>query len=201
MKSKVSPGLFIVTILCFLLPFITVSCNGQKVATFSGIQLATGTTLEEPQVFGRPQQKHVDPEPVASMALICAVAGLVLSFLGARAALAPAISGAVGALLLVVLQSKLESDLTRQAQGMFRLEYESGFVLALIFFLVAAAWNAWLFFAGRRSPAMAVSPPLANAAATGAGGSTAAASSTCPHCGHPISGNARFCSDCGKTVA
>lgn len=34
-KSKVSPALFIVTTLCFLFPFVTVSCNGQKVATFS----------------------------------------------------------------------------------------------------------------------------------------------------------------------
>ena|SRR5438270_5442484 len=166
MKSKVSPGLFVVTILCFLLPFITVSCNGQKVATFSGMQLATGTTLEEPQMFGRPQRKHVDPEPMASLALICAAAGLALSFLGARAALAPAISGAVGALLLVVLQSKLESDITRQAQGMFRLEYESGFVLTLIFFLVAAAWNAWLFFAGRRLSTPA--PQAPNSLAQGA---------------------------------
>ena len=51
-KSKVSPALFVITTLCFLFPFVTVSCNGQKVATFSGVELATGTTVEQPQVFG-----------------------------------------------------------------------------------------------------------------------------------------------------
>ena len=35
MKFKASPAIFLASILCFLLPFITVSCGGQKVGSFS----------------------------------------------------------------------------------------------------------------------------------------------------------------------
>lgn len=193
-KSKVSPALFIVTTLCFLFPFVTVSCNGQKVATFSGVQLATGTTVEQPQVFGPPQKKSVGAEPLATVAGLCALAGLVLSFLGIRLAIAPAISGSVGALLLLLLQSKLNSDMTKQAQGMFRLDWEAGYVLSLVFFIAAAAWSFYLFFQGRKLPVAASSPPLASAAAVSAG------AAFCPHCGQSVSAGARFCGGCGKAV-
>ncbi|MFI5105447.1 MAG: hypothetical protein ACHP79_11020, partial [Terriglobales bacterium] len=103
-KSKVSPALFIVTTLCFLLPFVTVSCNGTKVASFSGVELATGTTVEQPQMFGPAQKKSVGAEPLATMAALCALAGVGLSFLGIRLAIVPAIGGAVGALFLLLLQ-------------------------------------------------------------------------------------------------
>ena len=85
-KSKVSAALFIVTTICFLFPFFTVSCNGQKVATFSGVQMATGTTVERPQAFGSTQKERVDAEPSAAIAAICALAGIGLSFLGIRLA-------------------------------------------------------------------------------------------------------------------
>src|SRR6476620_9314495 len=83
-KSKVSPVLFVITTLCFLFPFVTVSCNGQKVVTFSGVELATGTTVEQPQVFGPPQKRHQGAQPLATVAALCALAGVGLSFLGLR---------------------------------------------------------------------------------------------------------------------
>ena len=193
-KSKVSPIIFIVTTVCFLFPFVTVSCNGQKVATFSGVQLATGTTLEQQQMFGPPQKKHVDAEPLASVAAICALAGIGLSFLGIRAAIAPAISGGAGALFLLLLQSKLSTDITQQAQGMFRLEFEAGYALALVSFISATAWNTFVFLQGRKPATIATSPPLAAAAAI------AGTSSACPDCGQALSAGARFCGRCGKPV-
>lgn len=47
----VSPAAFGFVVLCFLLPFVTLSCPGGSF-TFSGVQLATGTTIEEPGLFG-----------------------------------------------------------------------------------------------------------------------------------------------------
>jgi hypothetical protein len=66
-KKKISPILFGVTLVCFLFPFVTVSCGGQKMASFSGAQLATGTSVDEPQMFGPSQKKKVDPEPLAAL--------------------------------------------------------------------------------------------------------------------------------------
>ncbi len=84
MKFKASPAIFLASILCFLLPFITVSCGGQKVGSFSGLQLATGTTVNQPQMFGPAQSEKVESEPMATIAILCAVAGLGLSFLRRR---------------------------------------------------------------------------------------------------------------------
>jgi hypothetical protein len=195
MRSKVSPVLFLVTVLCFLLPFITVSCNGQKVATLSGTDLAFGSTVEQPQVFGQPVKKRVDAEPIATIAFLIAVAGIAVGFLAARVPLASAITGGLGALFLFILMGKLSSDIGKNAQGIFQLDYDIGFIMAVILFVGAAGWNAWLFFASRGAP------PLAHAAAATPGASTAAAGPGCPHCGQPLTGNVKFCGGCGKPVA
>jgi hypothetical protein len=132
-KAKVSPVLFIATILFFFLPFVTVSCNSQKVASFSGVQLATGTTVEQPRLFGTPEKREVSPEPLATLAGICAFAGLGLSFLGLRKAVAPAASAGAGAFFLLLLKSELDGEMVRQGRGLFLLEYEPGYVMALLF--------------------------------------------------------------------
>jgi hypothetical protein len=115
-KKNISPILFAATLVCFLFPFVTVSCGGQRITSFNGTQLALGTTVDEPQMFGPSQKKKVDPEPLAAVALLCTVLGLGLSFLsGARAALGPAISGGVGALALLML--KIEDGSRRRSAG------------------------------------------------------------------------------------
>jgi hypothetical protein len=201
MKSKVSPVLFVVTVLCFLLPFVTVSCNGQKIVSLSGTELAFGTSIEQPQMFGGPTSKqHVDAEPVATIAFLCAIAGIALGFLLPRVPLASAITGAVGTLLLLILMGKLSGDLGKQAQGVFQLDYEAGFILSLLLFIAAAGWNGWLFFLSRK-PGMAASPPLVQSAAAGVGSPAPAAGIRCPHCGNALAANARFCGGCGKPVS
>ena len=195
MKSKVSPILFLVTVLCFLLPFVTVSCNGQKVATLSGTDLAFGSTVQQPQVFGQPVKKRVDAQPIATIAFLIAVAGIAVGVLAARVPLVSAITGALGAVFLFILMGKLSSDIGKNGQDLFQLDYDIGFILALIFFIGASGWNAWLFFASRGAPG------LAHAVAANVGVPTAAAGPACPHCGQPLSGNARFCGGCGKPAA
>jgi hypothetical protein len=200
-KSKASPVIFILATLCFLLPFVTVSCNGQKVASLTGVELATGTTVEQPQVFGPAQKKRVGAEPLATLAALCAIAGIGLSFLGSRLAIAPAVSGAAGALFLLLLQSKLNSDMSKEVQGAFRLEWEVGFVLVLLFFIAGAAWNFYQFFQSKKlETTAAISlPPISAHAATAPGPGTTAAS-FCTNCGKALSAGGRFCGGCGKTV-
>src|ERR1051326_4250918 len=104
MKSKVSPVLFLVTVLCFLLPFVTVSCNGQKIASLSGTELAFGSNIEQPQMFGGgTARRHLDAEPVATIAFLCAIAGIAVGFLVARMPLVSALVGAVGTFFLLIL--------------------------------------------------------------------------------------------------
>jgi hypothetical protein len=49
MKNFLSPAIYGVIILCFFLPWVSVSCQGQPIVTFSGFQLAKGTTFDQPK--------------------------------------------------------------------------------------------------------------------------------------------------------
>lgn len=201
-RPKVSPAIFIATILCFLFPFITVSCGGQKVATFSGVQLATGTSVSQPQMFGPTQKKDVAPEPLAAIAALCTIVGLALSFLPAKVALGPAISGGVGALFLLLLKSKMDDQIVKQGQGMLQVNYEAGFTLTLVLLVAGAAWNGYLFFsqqAGDVAPSLPITarPPGQPASPTV---SPPASAAVCPHCGAPMREVSKFCASCGKPL-
>lgn len=195
-KSKVSPVIFIASVLCFLLPFVTVSCGEQKVASFSGVQLATGTTVEQPQMFGPPQKQKVDPDPTAALVALCAILGVALSLAGTRIALAPAISGAVGAVSLFVMKARLEDQVVRQGHGMLQVSYESGFSLALLLFVAGTVWNGYLY--SQRNKAPAASPPEATESTMQSGSPQP---SVCPQCGQSWVQNAKFCMHCGKPAS
>ena len=145
-QFKVSPVIFVASLLCFLFPFTTVSCGGQKSASFSGVQLAAGTTIEQPQPFGPAQKQKVDSEPTAAIALLCAILGAGLSFVGARFAIGTAITGVLGALSLLLMKSRLDDQILKEGHGMLQVSYETGFSLALLLLLAGAAWNAYLLW-------------------------------------------------------
>lgn len=50
--KKISPVILGIALICFFLPWINVSCQGEKVGTFTGIKLVTGTTIEQRGMFG-----------------------------------------------------------------------------------------------------------------------------------------------------
>jgi hypothetical protein len=161
---KVSPAIFILSILCFFFPFTTVSCGGHKIASATGVQLATGTTLELPQAFGPSREQKVAQEPLSAVAALCAVIGLGFSFAGARAAIVPAIGGVVGALSLLIMKSRLDDVVAKRGQGMIQVNYEVGFFLALLLMITGAVWNGYLFWqkakATATSPSGRQSPPV-----------------------------------------
>ena len=75
--KKFSPGFYGVIILCFFMPFVNLTCSGQKIMSLSGFQLITGTEVKANEMFGElsennePREKNeVDPQPLALFALI-----------------------------------------------------------------------------------------------------------------------------------
>ncbi len=92
-KMIASLLIFACSALCFFLPFVTVSCGGVKAFTLTGQQLATGTTLTQPQPFGPPQTQKLNGDPFAALAWAGALAGVALSLVGRKMAAATAITG------------------------------------------------------------------------------------------------------------
>src|SRR5437899_153211 len=105
-STKVAPGMrvravpisFGAIVVCFFFTFVNISCQGQRVASLTGWQLATGTEVEQPTMFGSKQEpKKVPAEALASIALLLAVVGLVISFAGKATRTLTTVAGAAGA--------------------------------------------------------------------------------------------------------
>lgn len=150
--KKFSPVVFVFVIICFFLPFVSFSCGGEKIITLSGVQLVTGTTVEEPSspgdMFGRPQREseRVDPEPLAIIALVITIAGLGLSFIKNRkGAIAPAIAGGAAAISFLAMKYKIDREVLREAEGALQAEYNFGFWLAFLLLILAVVLNLFLF--------------------------------------------------------
>ena len=143
--KKFSPAAFGFAAFCFLLPFVTFSCPGAQ-ASYSGVQVMLGTTIEEPTLFGEPKKKRLDGEPLAQLAFLCALGGLVLAFLRAmkEGATGTLVASGAGTALLLALKSKIEGDVLSEGEGMIQVSFELGFWLALLAFLAAAAASVYL---------------------------------------------------------
>src|ERR1041384_8708077 len=78
--KKFSWSLFAVVLLCFFLPFFEVSCQGHKLLSVSGLQLAFGMDVPEPTIFGPPKTRSVPGDSLVLLTFLLAGAGLGLSF-------------------------------------------------------------------------------------------------------------------------
>jgi len=154
-KSKlVSSLVFAASVLCFFFPFVSVSCNGLKLLTLTGAQLVTGTSVNQPEMFGQSKTREVNSNPWAILAAVCAIGGVALSFAGLRTAIVAAVSGGVGAVSLLVMKTGLDNDVLRNGNGLLQIDYEAGFFLALILLFAGAGLNVYFFLQrGKTSPA------------------------------------------------
>lgn len=51
-ERAIRPGLAGLVLLCFLMPFVKITCGGQTVATMTGFDLAVGRKVEPPSMLG-----------------------------------------------------------------------------------------------------------------------------------------------------
>jgi len=153
LPRKISVGSLALVILGFFLPFMTFTCQGQKVSSLAGIQLVTGGRIESSDMFGRKQVRKFSPEPLAGMAFLSALAAFVLALIASQHAAATGIAaGVVSGVLstiatvqMIALKFKLESDVARQAGGLIAVEFDVGFQLALLMLLGTSALTLiWL---------------------------------------------------------
>ena len=121
--KKLSPVIMGVALLGYFLPFVTVSCQRQKVASFTGVQLVLGTTVQQPQMVGPPKEQRINGEPLAILAFLCCLAALGLGLAKSRnSEIGTAVAAGIGFIALMLLRSKLEDQALQRSNGMFQVK-------------------------------------------------------------------------------
>jgi hypothetical protein len=150
--KKISPALFGLTLICFCLPFVSLSCQGdtenRSIITLTGVELATGKNINPPSnpISPTPSQEggeKIPSSPFATLAILSGIIGLGTSFIKAKkSAIAPASSGVAGFILLLVLKSTIDKKLIEEG-GFIVASYGLGFWLTFILFISASLVNIY----------------------------------------------------------
>ncbi len=184
-SMKITPALLCFAVFCFFLPFISVSCGGQKLMSFTGIQLATGPTYQQPTMFGPAQTKKIDPEPLVYLALGAGIIGALLGFIdGKPGQMFAGVCGTAGLVMLIMLKFKLDSDLAKQP--VLQINYETGYWGAGFLYLAGVLSSIVSSSPGRRSLSGSSSPPQMRR--------------FCGACGAAIDDDSQFCEKCGGRI-
>lgn len=170
----ISPALFGIILVCFLLPFMSISCGRQEIGTLSGMEMAFGTEIEG---------DDVDALPPATWALTAAVFGLAISFWNRGKVLA-ALSGLAGFGSLMILQLAVNEEMSKPGNRGIDVTWTNVYYVVLLLFLGVAIYNIYLLT--RKKAAQ----PLPRGQDQ----------TFCTSCGSPNSSNSQFCTQCGAQI-
>ena len=171
-RVVVSRWLFGGVLFAFVLPFVTVSCMGEPVASVSGTTLVAGGTLtpagelarelaEQPgqAVGGDEFDEEVAAEPWAGVAAAAMLVGLVVAFTSLATPVTLAVIAAAGAGSLLLLRVSITDSLV--GEGPFEVSFSSGWWLALAGCLAVVVVNATGLFGSRAPPRASAEPTAA----------------------------------------
>jgi hypothetical protein len=166
MLKKITPSLFGLILICFFLPFTTISCQNTPLITMSGFEVATGVNLDKSSALGSlsgasasissseksQSERKIPGTPIAGLAFAIACAGIAVGFVKiAQQAAVQAGLGVLGVVLLIVLKSQIDGQMVKQGQGMLQVSYGAGYWLALLAFLGASATSGYRFWLEKSS--------------------------------------------------
>lgn len=176
-----------VALLAFLLPWMTVSCSGQKLVEATGFGLAFGRVTAMGQAAQANDGASMNVWLV--LALLAIAGGLALLFLKGREAAKPVLGTAVAAIVLIFVgtwrysKDEILAEAARNGQNssadqaalaMIQVNWEIGYWLALLSLIVAAVMT-WLVMNGKEAEAEAKMRSLAADAADATKGAAAKA--------------------------
>ena len=200
LKKILNPVIFIIVIICFFLPFFNITCQQQKIGSVTGFELITGTNIATdginkgikdftvPEVNKGTKTEEVSSEPLALIALLLAIGGLIISFYGKISDIGSAATGLMGTLVLIFLSSVVREDILGKVRYQpLTVECATGYYLTLIFFIIALVYNAYLFY--MRVNYISVDSENLNDKMR-----------ICPTCGTVNDKVSMYCNKCGSTM-
>lgn len=129
----------ILMIICFLLPFVTISCEGQEITTINGYELVIGKTIEE-----QGQEDGIGPNPLLIVILIAMIALAIFVFTGS-----PRLNyiGVLLNLLCIIMLIMFKIIFTQKVkESGFQANYEIGYWSILILSIVNTCYWGYLTY-------------------------------------------------------
>jgi hypothetical protein len=132
-------GFFGLVVIFFFLPFVIVSCpNTDTKVPLNGVELMTGRVVRGANFGPNVENRTVPMHWQALTAFLCAVAGIVCSFLPKKPSFFLClIAGAGGILFMILLRNRIAAEGADWVRQGFRLDYASGFWTAITGFSLA----------------------------------------------------------------
>jgi hypothetical protein len=222
-KKNILRIIFIAILVCFLLPYVSVSCSNQTLCTINGYNLITGGTLKVDTssldkisgYFGTkaaPEStgKNYGPQLLVILAFAAAAAGLVVTFIKSKKeVLYPAVTAILGFVFTIASTFTIHSwitDNSRQADMLIKINYKIGFFLILIGFAAATVLGLYATFykkpmpeqqfAYQQTPYQAYADPQPQNVPP----ESQNQNRFCSQCGSPVGVGDAFCSNCGTKV-
>jgi hypothetical protein len=160
LKKYLNPLFFVIVIICFFLPFFNLMCEQQKIASITGFELITGTTITTNNLnksitripnstdeMSKVKSDTVTPEPLALIAFLTAIIGLVISFFKKFSDIGSAVAGLLGGLCLIFLSNVISDNILGKIQYVpLSVELALGYYIAMILFAILLIFNMYLFF-------------------------------------------------------
>jgi len=134
-RSWLSTPLIGIIIICFLLPFLSAYCDGEKKATLSGIQLVTGTVVH----YDENETKEIKPSAPAIIAILSAIGCFFLSFSPSRNRKMNIMLAVLSSIGLIALTILYENNAFFIVFGP-KIKFEYGFWLAFGIFMFITGW-------------------------------------------------------------
>lgn len=170
--SKISPALFALVVLCFFMPFISLSCQNPmsggdlELVKMNGLEVAMGKEIKMPggNSMGLPSSptttknsskpQSVPSNPIAGIIFGIACAGIAVGFITVpQQYIVQAGLGGIGAVMLILLKLTVDSNLANELKkigGSMSMPivatYGVGYWLAFLSFLGAVGLNSYFIY-------------------------------------------------------
>lgn len=191
-NKKISVSLFIVLLMCFILPFVMISCQGQEIVTLSGFELATGKDLSD--ITG--DDERIPSNPLIIVTLLAIAASIGYCFKADKVnSLILAVISAASFIMLLIFKSNFTQRLMQETSGVLSIQYKFGFWAAVFISAVTAAFNGYTYYENRNMASGEAAVPVGRGT-----GTNADAPKFCTNCGMELVAGNLFCSECGKKI-
>ena len=160
LPSWLSTSVFGFALLCLLLPFLSVKCNGLEIASLKGYELITGTTIDPRDKIGhaydapgmfdsddKPEltvdQKTIHPQWPVIAASLFAIFGLAVSLLVKLNRDKLLMGAGFGGAVLLFLQLSKTPELDQGMKMLLTIDAQAGFWLMMLALLAGGGISFW----------------------------------------------------------